>query len=59
MGRPCCQLVLRFCSEGDNIPDGIALAQLLAPALELADVKWAKPDCWRLVEGSGAQVGLY
>eukprot|EP01050_Picozoa_sp_SAG11_P011624 SAG11_NODE_1247_length_5401_cov_2.372878_7_plen_62_part_00 len=57
-------LLLRFVSEGNNVPDGGAMAQALAHALRLeggagGPIVWAVPECWQLLEGSRAAAGLY
>jgi hypothetical protein len=46
--------LLRFCEEGNNIPDGQQLAQALVRAGACGTagaVRWATPSCWALVSG--------
>lgn len=59
-------VVLIFCSEGDNIPDAIALVNHLNDWLHLVDKpvgqgahKWRIPASWRLLFGSGIPPALF
>ncbi|KAM4705781.1 proteasome assembly chaperone 2 [Rhinophrynus dorsalis] len=59
-------VVLKFCSEGDNIPDAFALLNhinewlhLLEPANDDLSLKWKVPSSWRLLFGSGLPPALF
>ncbi|XP_053570869.1 proteasome assembly chaperone 2 [Bombina bombina] len=58
-------VVLKFCSEGDNIPDAFALLnhlnqwlQLVVPSDENSK-KWKVPSSWRLLFGSGLPPAIF
>ena len=49
--------LLRFCEEGNNIPDGLAMAKALVDkglcgGDGTQNVSWNLPACWALTEGS-------
>uniref|UniRef100_A0A8D0HAL9 Proteasome assembly chaperone 2 n=1 Tax=Sphenodon punctatus TaxID=8508 RepID=A0A8D0HAL9_SPHPU len=56
-------VLLKFCSEGDNIPDAVALANYLNEWLQITErqssnptaptSKWKIPSSWKLLFGSG------
>ncbi|XP_072267581.1 proteasome assembly chaperone 2 isoform X2 [Pyxicephalus adspersus] len=59
-------VVLKFCSEGDNIPDAFGLLSLLNKWLHLTDPPndsvtshWKMPSSWRLLFGSGLPPALF
>ncbi|XP_063307649.1 proteasome assembly chaperone 2 [Pelobates fuscus] len=59
-------VVLKFCSEGDNIPDAFALVNHANKWLHLvphSDVgsptEWKMPSSWRLLFGSGLPPALF
>ncbi|KAM8967905.1 proteasome assembly chaperone 2 [Pelodytes ibericus] len=59
-------VVLKFCSEGDNIPDAFALLnhlnvwlQLVEQANDGSSAKWTIPSSWRLLFGSGLPPALF
>ncbi|XP_053322177.1 proteasome assembly chaperone 2 [Spea bombifrons] len=59
-------VVLKFCSEGDNIPDAFALLNHVNEWLKLVEhsdgdlsVKWKIPSSWRLLFGSGLPPTLF
>ncbi|XP_063155148.1 proteasome assembly chaperone 2 [Candoia aspera] len=62
-------VLLKFCSEGDNIPDALALAdylneslQLIAPQSSSSQAKssrWKIPSSWKLLFGSGLPSSLF
>ncbi|XP_028921737.1 proteasome assembly chaperone 2 isoform X2 [Ornithorhynchus anatinus] len=63
-------ILLKFCSEGDNIPDAIDLANYLNEWLQVlktpqsndpkaAPPKWKIPSSWRLLFGSGLPPALF
>ncbi|XP_068603450.1 proteasome assembly chaperone 2 [Brachionichthys hirsutus] len=58
-------VLLRFCSEGDNVPDAFALANHLNDWLRLLDDPslkqntWTAPSSWSLLFGSGVPPALF
>ncbi|XP_066435618.1 proteasome assembly chaperone 2 [Eleutherodactylus coqui] len=59
-------VVLKFCSEGDNIPDAFALLNHVNRWLHLLDspdsvgpADWKVPSSWRLLFGSGLPSALF
>ncbi|XP_062845199.1 proteasome assembly chaperone 2 [Trichomycterus rosablanca] len=58
-------VMLLFCSEGDNVPDAIALANHLNDWLHLLDppaqgsVPWRIPSSWKLLFGSGVPPTIF
>ncbi|XP_038602582.1 proteasome assembly chaperone 2 isoform X2 [Tachyglossus aculeatus] len=62
-------VLLKFCSEGDNIPDAIDLANYLNEWLQVlktpsndpkaATPQWKIPSSWRLLFGSGLPPALF
>ncbi|XP_029446816.1 proteasome assembly chaperone 2 [Rhinatrema bivittatum] len=62
-------VLLKFCSEGDNMPDAFALVNYLNEWLQLvqctnsdgtmASTKWKVPSSWRLLFGSGLPPVLF
>ncbi|NXP52329.1 PSMG2 protein, partial [Heliornis fulica] len=58
-------VLLKFCSEGDNIPDAFALANYLNEWLKLIKsrvntaAQWKIPSSWRLLFGSGVPPALF
>ncbi|MEE6464567.1 hypothetical protein FKM82_006292 [Ascaphus truei] len=59
-------VVLKFCSEGDNIPDAFALLNHINEWLHLVEqsngdfsTKWKIPSSWRLLFGSGLPPALF
>ncbi|XP_070603600.1 proteasome assembly chaperone 2 [Erythrolamprus reginae] len=62
-------VLLKFCSEGDNIPDAFALADylnetlpLIAPQSSTSQAKssrWKIPSSWKLLFGSGLPSSLF
>ncbi|XP_063779494.1 proteasome assembly chaperone 2 [Pseudophryne corroboree] len=72
MFEDCCSedihmaVVLKFCSEGDNIPDAFALLDHLNKWLHLRESAtddiappWKMPSSWRLLFGSGLPPMLF
>lgn len=58
--------VLKFCSEGDNIPDAFALLDHVNRWLHLLDLPedagkghWKIPSSWRLLFGSGLPAAIF
>ncbi|XP_030068277.1 proteasome assembly chaperone 2 [Microcaecilia unicolor] len=62
-------VLLKFCSEGDNVPDAFALVDYLNEWLQLVQSangdctvissKWKVPSSWRLLFGSGLPPALF
>ncbi|XP_074843595.1 proteasome assembly chaperone 2 isoform X1 [Carettochelys insculpta] len=63
-------VLLKFCSEGDNIPDALALVNYLNEWLQLIKseqnrdatttcLQWKIPHSWRLLFGSGLPPALF
>ncbi|XP_018412341.1 PREDICTED: proteasome assembly chaperone 2 [Nanorana parkeri] len=59
-------VVLKFCSEGDNIPDAFGLLNHLNKWLHLIELPndgvtshWTMPSSWRLLFGSGLPPALF
>ncbi|NXR09110.1 PSMG2 protein, partial [Semnornis frantzii] len=58
-------VLLKFCSEGDNIPDAFALVTYLNDWLQLiksevnTSSQWKAPSSWRLLFGSGLPPALF
>ncbi|XP_032826998.2 proteasome assembly chaperone 2 isoform X1 [Petromyzon marinus] len=59
-------VLLAFCSEGDNIPDALALADRLQQWLRLADVaegestpRWKTPSSWKMLFGGEIPPSLF
>ncbi|KAM4688586.1 proteasome assembly chaperone 2 [Discoglossus pictus] len=59
-------IVLKFCSEGDNIPDAFALLNHVNDWLHLMEslhgdiaTKWKVPSSWRLLFGSGLPPAIF
>uniref|UniRef100_A0A8B9TF44 Proteasome assembly chaperone 2 n=1 Tax=Anas platyrhynchos TaxID=8839 RepID=A0A8B9TF44_ANAPL len=60
-------VLLKFCSEGDNIPDAFALVNYLNEWLQLIKSKeipdtssqWKIPSSWRLLFGNGLPPALF
>ncbi|KAM7175531.1 proteasome assembly chaperone 2 isoform 1-T1 [Macrochelys suwanniensis] len=63
-------VLLKFCSEGDNIPDALALVNYLNEWLQLikseqnsdapaTPSQWKIPHSWRLLFGSGLPAALF
>uniref|UniRef100_A0A1A7XIY7 Proteasome assembly chaperone 2 n=1 Tax=Iconisemion striatum TaxID=60296 RepID=A0A1A7XIY7_9TELE len=57
-------VLLLFCSEGDNIPDALALVNHLNDWLHLLDtpsseIKWKIPTSWSLLFGTGIPPALF
>lgn len=62
-------VLLKFCSEGDNIPDAFALVNYLNEWLQLiksesnsstdTSSQWKIPSSWRLLFGSGLPPALF
>ncbi|XP_068093234.1 proteasome assembly chaperone 2 [Hyperolius riggenbachi] len=59
-------VVLKFCSEGDNIPDAFSLLSHLNKWLHLVELpnenvtsQWKMPVSWRLLFGSGLPPALF
>ncbi|XP_057683972.1 proteasome assembly chaperone 2 [Corythoichthys intestinalis] len=57
-------VLLAFCSEGDNVPDALALVSHLDDWLHLLDntnreAKWKIPTSWRLLFGSGIPPAIF
>ncbi|NXN08765.1 PSMG2 protein, partial [Indicator maculatus] len=59
-------VLLKFCSEGDNIPDAFALVNYLNEWLQLIksestdpSSQWKAPSSWRLLFGSGLPPALF
>ncbi|XP_078541825.1 proteasome assembly chaperone 2-like [Lissotriton helveticus] len=62
-------ILLKFCSEGDNILDAFGLVNYLNEWLQLVDqssgdstatsTKWKIPNSWRLLFGSGLPPALF
>jgi len=64
-------VLLKFVSEGDNIPDALGLVeylnewlQIIKPCLQCDDptasaLKWKMPSSWRLLFGSGLPPALF
>ncbi|NXX44679.1 PSMG2 protein, partial [Tricholaema leucomelas] len=58
-------VLLKFCSEGDNIPDAFALVNYLNDWLQLiksevnTSSQWKSPSSWRLLFGSGLPPALF
>ncbi|KAJ7338666.1 hypothetical protein JRQ81_012568 [Phrynocephalus forsythii] len=64
-------VLLKFCSEGDNIPDALTLADYLNEWLQLTanqqqtgscslqSLRWKIPSSWKLLFGSGLPPALF
>uniref|UniRef100_A0A8B9BPQ2 PSMG2 protein n=1 Tax=Anser brachyrhynchus TaxID=132585 RepID=A0A8B9BPQ2_9AVES len=60
-------VLLKFCSEGDNIPDAFALVNYLNEWLQLikkqeipdTSSQWKIPSSWRLLFGNGLPPALF
>ncbi|KAL8182339.1 UNVERIFIED_CONTAM: Proteasome assembly chaperone 2 [Gekko kuhli] len=63
-------VLLKFCSEGDNIPDALVLADYLNEWLQVTtnqqsgsspakSSKWKTPSSWKLLFGSGLPPALF
>ncbi|NXF73056.1 PSMG2 protein, partial [Sclerurus mexicanus] len=58
-------VLLKFCSEGDNIPDAFVLANYLNEWLQLvksevnSSSQWKIPSSWRLLFGNGLPPALF
>ncbi|KFQ70865.1 Proteasome assembly chaperone 2 [Phaethon lepturus] len=58
-------VLLKFCSEGDNIPDAFALVNYLNEWLQLiksevdSSSQWKIPSSWRLLFGNGLPPALF
>uniref|UniRef100_A0A8C5QV93 Proteasome assembly chaperone 2 n=1 Tax=Leptobrachium leishanense TaxID=445787 RepID=A0A8C5QV93_9ANUR len=59
-------VVLKFCSEGDNIPDALALVNHVNTWLQLLEhsdaglsPEWKIPSSWRLLFGNGLPPALF
>nr|XP_056710517.1 proteasome assembly chaperone 2 [Euleptes europaea] len=61
-------VLLKFCSEGDNIPDALVLADYLNEWLQVTNQqsgssakssKWKTPSSWKLLFGSGLPPALF
>ncbi|XP_053101001.1 proteasome assembly chaperone 2 isoform X3 [Hemicordylus capensis] len=63
-------VLLKFCSEGDNIPDALALTDYLNEWLQLTgnqqssssptkSSRWKIPSSWKLIFGSGLPPALF
>ncbi|XP_054840675.1 proteasome assembly chaperone 2 isoform X2 [Eublepharis macularius] len=62
-------VLLKFCSEGDNIPDALVLADYLNEWLQVTTYqsgcssaqssKWKMPSSWKLLFGSGLPPALF
>ncbi|XP_060100022.1 proteasome assembly chaperone 2 isoform X2 [Heteronotia binoei] len=62
-------VLLKFCSEGDNIPDALVLADYLNEWLQITtnqsgnspakSSKWKTPSSWKLLFGSGLPPALF
>lgn len=52
-------ILLRFCSEGDNIPDAIALMTYLCQWIGLKSSDTKVPNSWKFLFGKPAPITLY
>eukprot|EP01118_Nematostelium_gracile_P014017 TRINITY_DN5384_c0_g1_i1.p1 TRINITY_DN5384_c0_g1~~TRINITY_DN5384_c0_g1_i1.p1 ORF type:complete len:225 (-),score=41.41 TRINITY_DN5384_c0_g1_i1:79-696(-) len=44
--------LIMFCSEGDNIPDAISMANVISKFLELPQVDWKLPFSWNGIQST-------
>ncbi|OQR73529.1 proteasome assembly chaperone 2-like [Tropilaelaps mercedesae] len=52
-------MMLLYCSEGDNTPDALLLANSLNRWLRLAEKGWRTPMSWSHLFGQGPPKGIY
>lgn len=54
-------VLMKYCSEGDNIPDAVLLCSHLNTLLKIApsDCTWESPPSWTSMFGNPPQHGLY
>ncbi|PSN40421.1 Proteasome assembly chaperone 2 [Blattella germanica] len=54
-------VVMKFCSEGDNVPDSKLLCNFINQLLKLvpSDAVWEAPPSWINMFGNSPQLGLY
>ncbi|XP_015119135.1 proteasome assembly chaperone 2 [Diachasma alloeum] len=52
-------ILLRFCSEGDNIPDAIALMNYTCKWISLNISEIKVPNSWKFLYGNPAPISLY
>ena len=54
--------LIRFCEEGNNFPEGVAMAKDLVRSGLCGsgpEIAWKQPDCWALAEGSSSDASLW